>query len=98
MVVYKLINDEMVELINNVEDDEHIVSFEDLEQTIRISFIIHSSKMFRFYLVNKDLSMMVLLIMFVVNVFVDLLQLMHVLINYTVQIFVVVNRAIVRSN
>ncbi len=32
VVVYKLINDEMVELINNVEDDEHIVPFEDLEK------------------------------------------------------------------
>ncbi len=44
-----------------------------------------------FYLVNKDLSMMVLLLMFVENVFDDLLQLMHVLINYTVHPFVVVN-------
>jgi len=32
VVVYKLINDEMVESINNVEDDEHIVPFEDLEK------------------------------------------------------------------
>ncbi len=30
VVVYKLINDEMIVLINNVEDDEHIVAFEDL--------------------------------------------------------------------
>ncbi len=30
VVVYRLINDEMVELINNVEDDEHIVPFEEL--------------------------------------------------------------------
>ena len=29
-MVYKLINDEIVVLINNVEDDEHIVPFEDL--------------------------------------------------------------------
>jgi len=42
--------------------------------------------------VNKDLSMMVPLLMFVENVFDDLLQLMPVLINYTVQIFVVVNQ------
>jgi hypothetical protein len=30
VVVYKLINDEMIVLINNVEDDGHIVPFEDL--------------------------------------------------------------------
>jgi hypothetical protein len=30
VVVYKLINDEMIVLINNVEDDGHIVQFEDL--------------------------------------------------------------------
>jgi hypothetical protein len=42
--------------------------------------------------VNKDLSMMVPLLVFVENVFDDLLQLMPVLINYTVQIFVVVNQ------
>ncbi len=41
---------------------------------------------------NKDLSMMVPLLVFVENVFDDLLQLMPVLINYTVQIFVVVNQ------
>jgi hypothetical protein len=29
-VVYKLINDVMVGWINNVEDDEHTVPFEDL--------------------------------------------------------------------
>jgi hypothetical protein len=30
VVVYKLINDVMVEWINNVEDDEHIEPFVDL--------------------------------------------------------------------
>jgi hypothetical protein len=31
VVVYTLINDERVELINNAEDDEHIVAFEDIK-------------------------------------------------------------------
>jgi len=44
VVVYMLINDEMVELINNVEDDEHMEPFEDLEKFK----IIYTYKILRF--------------------------------------------------
>jgi hypothetical protein len=36
MVVYKLINDVIVVWINNVEDDVHIASFEDLQKKANI--------------------------------------------------------------
>ncbi len=67
----------------------HLKSFKN--QNIYIYIYVLLLYKILFYLVNKDLSMMVLLLMFVENVFDDLLQLMHVLINYTVHPFVVVN-------
>ena len=91
VVVYMLINDAMVESKGNAEDDEHIAPFADLKSTRIVKRIIYESFHW-YYLVNKGLSMMVLLLMAVGIVSDDLLQSRHVSANCTVQISVVVNQ------